>query len=177
MINPNEPLDIIFIAGAPGSGKSTIAKGLQDHLKTPCFEFGWIPEFQDKGDGKPIGYIEEEAIAFENLALVLKNYIKHGYKNIIVTDLEYERIEQLPKVYEGYLYLIITLYITDETALKSRVLDSTRSSGYRDFETAFEINNNIQKRNQFTNEIKIDITDKLPNQIIREILNITKLAR
>ena len=59
MINPNEPLDIIFIAGAPGSGKSTIAKGLQDHLKTPCFEFGWIPEFQDKGDGKPIGYIEE----------------------------------------------------------------------------------------------------------------------
>jgi adenylate kinase family enzyme len=35
--------DFIFIAGAPGSGKSTVAKALHDKLNSPIFEFGWIP--------------------------------------------------------------------------------------------------------------------------------------
>lgn len=36
----------IFITGAPGAGKSTVAAILQRRLGTPLFEFGWIPEFQ-----------------------------------------------------------------------------------------------------------------------------------
>lgn len=78
--------DFIFIVGAPGSGKSTIAKILQRKLESPLFEFGWIPEFRNTGK-KEIGYSEEESLAFENLVLVVKNYAKHGFKNVIITDL------------------------------------------------------------------------------------------
>ena len=168
----NKHFDIIFIAGAPGIGKSTIARYLQSKLNTPCFEFGWIPEFQDKGDGKPIGYVEEEAIAFENLSLVAKNYIKHGYKNIIINDLENKRIEQLSKVYANCKYIIISLYTKDEVTLKTRVLDTGRSSGYRDFEAALLTNRNIQKRVKFARENKLDVTNKLPDEILGEIINI-----
>jgi hypothetical protein len=36
----------IFVAGAPGAGKSTVA-AIQRRLGTPLFEFGWIPEFRN----------------------------------------------------------------------------------------------------------------------------------
>lgn len=69
-------LDIIFINGAPGIGKSTISKLLSLKLDSPLFEFGWIPEFQNKGFER-MGYKEEEAFSFENLSLVLHNYVRH----------------------------------------------------------------------------------------------------
>jgi adenylate kinase family enzyme len=61
----------IFIAGAPGAGKSTVAAVLQRRLGTRLSEFGWIPEFRDT-DTRVISYEEEESLAFENLTLVLR---------------------------------------------------------------------------------------------------------
>jgi tRNA uridine 5-carbamoylmethylation protein Kti12 len=167
-------LDVIFITGAPGTGKSTVARNLQVKLKTPIFEFGWIPEFQDKGDGHQIGYIEEESIAFENLVLVIKNYIKHGFKKIIVTDLEDKRIIQLPQIFEDYKFIIFTLFTEDDRVLKSRVMESTRSSGYRDYQSAIKINTSIISRKSLANEIKIDSTIKSPDQIVNIILKTLK---
>lgn len=101
MVQQKSPqLAVIVIAGAPGTGKSTIAKILQPKLNTALLEFGRMPEFQDRGDGNNIGYVEEQGIAFENLVLVAKNYIKCGFKNIILTDLEDERIYRIPKLFE-----------------------------------------------------------------------------
>ena len=131
--------DIIFVAGAPGTGKSSVAKLLQKKFASPCFEFGWIPEFRQKG-AKTIPYQEEEAIAFENLTLVAKNYIKHGFKNIIITDLEDKRILELHSYFKNKKYILFTLTINNEKMLKSRVMDKTRSSEYRDYETSLKIN-------------------------------------
>ena len=68
-------------------GKSTVAAILQRRLGTPLFEFGWIPEFRGIGT-RVTSHEEDEALAFENLTLVLKNDARHGFANIIVTDLE-----------------------------------------------------------------------------------------
>ncbi len=150
--------DIIFIAGAPGSGKSSVAKLLQKKLNSPCFEFGWIPEFRNKGD-EIVPYEEDEGIAFENLTLVIKNYIKHGFKNIIITDLEDKRIKELHNVFQQENYILFSLIVSDDEVLKSRVLDETRSSGYRDFETAIKINKEIIERQLLLNEKRIDTTN------------------
>jgi dephospho-CoA kinase len=77
----------IVLAGAPGSGKSSVAAAPQSQLKGPLFEFGRIAEFRHTGT-KVLPYGEEKALAFENLMLVVKNYAKHGFKNIITSDLE-----------------------------------------------------------------------------------------
>ncbi len=43
-------LDFIFIAGAPGTGKTTVAKLLQKRLKSPAIEYSWIRGFHlDEG--------------------------------------------------------------------------------------------------------------------------------
>lgn len=160
--------DLIFIAGAPGSGKSTIAKALHEKFGTPMFEFGWIPEFQNTG-GRTLSYTEEESLSFENLILVAKNYAKHGFKNVIITDLNNDFIAQLPELFTGYDFAIYTLRILDDEILKSRVLDESRSSGYRDWEKALKINNELKNREPFKNETFIDIATHPLGQIVEQI--------
>lgn len=164
----NNFYDIIFIAGAPGTGKSSVAKSLQEKLNCPCFEFGWIPEFRNKGI-ETISYEEDEAIAFENLSLVAKNYIKHGFKNIIITDLEDKRIKELHTVFQKENYILLTLTVSDNEILKSRVLDETRSSGYRDFESAIKINNEIISRPLLPNETRVDATNQSLEDVVKII--------
>ena len=161
--------DFIFIVGAPGSGKSTIAKALHDKLDSPIFEFGWIPEFRNTGE-RTTTYEEEESIAFENLVLVAKNYAKHGYKNVIITDLNNDYINQIPAIFDGYNFAIYTLRLQDDNVLKSRVLDETRSSGYRDWEKAVQINQQLKSREQLKNEQFIDIDTQSVDQVVNQIL-------
>lgn len=160
--------DFIFIAGAPGVGKSTIAKALHEKLDSPIFEFGWIPEFQNKGTEK-INYTEEESFAFENLTLVVKNYAKHGFKNVIITDLNNEYIQRLAEDFAGYDYAIFTLRMNDEEVLRARVQDDSRSSGYRDIEEAARINRHLQERSAFKNEVFINNDDQSVDQVIEKI--------
>ena len=161
--------DIIFIAGAPGVGKSSVAKALQKKFASPCFEFGWIPEFRQKGD-ESISYQEEEGIAFENLVLVSKNYIKHGFNNIIITDLEDRRITELHRHFKKQKYILFTLTVDDDNILKSRVMAKTRTSKYRDHKTALRINQDILSRPLFANEIRIDTTKKSLSKVVKEII-------
>ena len=160
--------DIIFIAGAPGSDKSTIAKILRSRLGSPLFEFGWIPEFRNTGEGK-ISYSEEASLAFENLTLVTKNYVKHGFKNIIITDLDNEFIQQIPELFKDYDFMIYTLRLDEEMILKERVLDETRSSEYRDWEKALEINRLLKDRQPFVNEVFINVTSQSAEEIANQI--------
>jgi adenylate kinase family enzyme len=159
--------DFIFVAGAPGSGKSTVAKQLQERLGSPCFEFGWIPEFRLPG---PESQALEEALSFENLTLVVKNYIRHGYRNIIVTDLNDIRFREIPRRFARYRYVILTLVVTDDEVLRRRVLDETRSSGYRDEEAALRHNRLIQGRRLLPNEYRVDNTGQGIDETVGESL-------
>ncbi len=163
--------DFIFIAGAPGIGKSTLAKLLQGRLGTPMFEFGWIPEFRYTGE-KEILYEEEESIAFENLTMVLQNYCKHGFKNIIVTDLEDKRIQRLDTVFCHNTYLLCTLFTEDEMLLKGRVLDESRSSKYRDWEESIKINRGIITRSLLPNERRIDVAHLDERELLEVLVNL-----
>ncbi len=161
----------IFIAGAPGSGKSTIATLLQQKLDGPRFEFGWIPEFRNTGK-RTIPYVEDEALAFENLTLVVKNYAKHGFKNIIITDLDNKRIKELSNIFGDFDYILFTLRQSDAKNLKSRVLEGSRSSGYRNWEEAVQINQELLDRPAFPNEIFIEVDTQSPPQIIDQICDL-----
>jgi len=165
--------NIIFIAGAPGTGKSSVAELLQKKIASPCFEFGWIPEFRQRGT-EAIPYEEEEGIAFENLILVTKNYLKHGFSNIIITDLEDKRILELHRNFKNQNYILFTLTVSDDRVLKSRVMDKTRTSKYRKYKTALQINKGILARPLLKNEVRIDTTKKFLPKVLEEIMNYLK---
>ncbi len=147
--------DFIFIHGAPGTGKSSLAWSLQARLQSPCFEFGWIPEFRTRSNST-INYVEEEGLAFDNLCLVLRNYVRHGFDRIIVTDLRDPIIRQVPRRFSRYEYILVTLWVNDEQALKARVLDESRSSGYRDWKEALELNRTFRSRPLMKHEVRFN---------------------
>lgn len=162
-------IPLIFIAGSPGTGKTTVSKLLRDKLNSPYIDFGWLREFHLDREWKKANE-KEEQMAFDNLVFMLKNYIKNDYKNVIVTDLLEKRIAQIHELFQPDVYIIFTLTVSDDEELKRRVLEPTRDSGYRNFEEAIAWNRREMERSIFQNETKIDTIDKLPEEVTNSII-------
>jgi len=164
-------MDVILMNGAPGTGKTTVGSLLHEHYKSPWFEFGWIPEFRRLNPHTEISYEEESALSFENLLLVVGNYLNHGYKNIIISDLTDRRILGFANAFSGLNTVIVTLYCDDET-IKNRVLNRDNGNEYRNWEEAFRINREIRDRPPLPNEYRIDTAERSPEEIRDEIIRL-----
>ncbi len=162
---------LLFIGGAPGSGKTTVSRLLHETFQSVMIDFGTLREFHlDNLWTKQSE--REEQMAFENLVFILKNYIRNGYKNVIINDLKDFRIEQIPDIFADDDYLIVTLVLHDDNELRARVLDPNRDSGWRNVERAIEWNRAVIERPAVGNEYKLDNTAKSPEDAAREIINL-----
>ena len=160
--------NLIVIAGAPGSGKSTLASSLKEKLDSTWIDYGKFREFHLDRDWKKAND-KEEQLAFENLLLVVKNYLKHGYKNVIVDDLRDFRIQQIPKEFKEGDYIIISL-VLDDVELEKRI--TTRNDGWKNVPDAQAWNNALKDRAILSNEYKIDTTHKTPEETLKEVLRL-----
>lgn len=162
--------DLIVIAGAPGSGKTTVGDFLQRELKSPYIDFGDVRNFHlDSGwtNQSP----REEQMSFENLIYILENYFRYGYKNVILNDLEDFQVRQIAEIFADYDYLIATL-ITSDDEIAARVRN--RKGGFTNVERAVRWNREIQQRSLLKNEFRIDNTHNDPPQTARTILQIAQ---
>ena len=161
---------IIFIAGAPGSGKTTISEQLKIKLSDSILiDFGWIREFHLNKSWNNTSD-KEEQMSFENLVFILKNYIKNEYPYVIVNDLLDKRVLEIPEIFDRANYLIFSLVVNDENELSIRVLDDTRDSGFRNVDEALKWNKKLSERESLINEFRIDNSSKNPEDAIKIIL-------
>ena len=165
--------DLIIIAGAPGSGKTTLAKMLKDKLGAPMVDLGWLRQYHLDKLWKKASQ-KEGQMSFENLTFILKNYKKYGYKNVIVTDLLYEMVNKISRLFSKENYIIISLIVKDDNELKKRVLGS-RDSGFKDFRKAIFWNKSRQKRRLLKNEVRIDNTHNNASKTLKEISDYLKI--
>ena len=112
-------------------------------------------------------------MAFENLVFIIKNYWKHGYKNIIVTDLREDRITILAETFKTSDHIVISLVVMNDEELKNRVLGE-RDSGVKNVEEATEWNRGLISRHLRPHEHKIDNTERDPAKAVKEILGILR---
>ena len=162
--------DFIVISGAPGSGKSTIAKLLQKQLGCPRVNLGWIRQWHLKLDWSNASK-EEEEMSFETLVFALRNYVKHGYRNVLVEDLEDDKVQKIAEQFADGNYIICSLIVDDDEELKKRVL-SERDSGYKNFESAIEWNHKLKKRGLVNKEFRIDNSHNEPSKAVEQILSL-----
>lgn len=162
---------LVVIGGAPGSGKTTITKRLHQHFQSVMIEIGWLRQYHlDPAWLKASP--SEEAMSFENLVFIIRNYFKHHYDYILLNDLEDNRVQQIPSLFELHQFVIITLVISDDEEHKRRVLDSDRDSGYRDYRTAIASNHILIDRPLLANEHKFDNTHVDLEDACRRIISI-----
>ncbi|MDP3741175.1 MAG: AAA family ATPase [bacterium] len=164
--------DLIVIAGAPGVGKTTISNLLSKEINSFVFDFGILREVH-LDDQWSNASKEEEQMAFENLVFILKNYIKHEYKNVILNDLQDFRVQQIPEIFSDMNYIIFSLFVEDDQELKNRI-ENPRDSGWKDVEKAIEWNIQLAKRPTVKNEFKIDNTHNHPKSTVTRLLEFLK---
>lgn len=169
----NLSLDLLIIAGAPGSGKTTVSDILFATLQSPYIDFGDVRNFHldhEWSNQSP----REEQMSFENLIYILKNYVSYGYKNVILNDLKDFRVRQIPELFAAYNYLIATLVIESDDELAARI--RTRNSGFTNVERAVECNKEIQQRPLLAREYRIDNMRNNSQQSADIILELARKA-
>ena len=167
-------VDFIFVAGAPGSGKSTVSALLKQRLNARVvFDFGILREPHLNPDWLDASDVEEQ-MAFENLLFVLRNYHQHGYKNVLVADLRDFRVQEIPLHFEKYSFIIVSLVLNDDAELERRVLDPQRNSGFRDVAKALEWNEKLKERPLVEHEFRFDNSSRDPGRVVGEIIEFLK---
>ncbi len=163
--------DYIFLIGAQGAGKTTIAKLLKERLRSPHIDFDWIRDFHLNREWSNQSDIEWE-MSLENLMFILRNYKRSHFHNVITSGCIEKDIERLIEAFKEDSFIIITLYLTNDNELENRVLNESRDSGFRDYESSIANNKRLKDGIKYPNEHKIDNTYKEPEKTVQEIVEL-----
>lgn len=168
-------LDFIFIIGASGIGKSTLAQGLLNKYKTVVIEQNMVPEFISRDGSEEMTGELEELTCWENTKAMALCFHKLGYKNIIVSDLDDLRTADIPIDFKGYQYVTLKLVCSDVEQLKKQMHDRPEG-GLIDYELQKKSNEKISARKPLVNEYVLDVTGLDISRVVEEAVHIIESA-
>jgi deoxyadenosine/deoxycytidine kinase len=161
--------DIIIIRGAPGVGKSTLARKFKkyypngvtievDYVRAMINGAKWVDR-------------TEHRRGLSAAWAICATYRGYGYKPIIVVDtfttsrMNYfmDHFKTYNNSNGGLKYRIVSLYC-DYPELDKRILE--REGGFKDLESTHLINDDIRK-NRHENEVLIDTTGMSPKMVLK----------
>ena len=163
--------DYIFVTGASGIGKTTLANGLLAHYKTTCIEQNMIPEFISRDGAEPMTGEFEELTCWENMVAMLKCFHELGYRNIIGSDIDDLRTADIPIVFKGSNFITIKLVSSDLEQIREQ-MKNRQEGGLIDYELQKKTNDKNLKRKPLINEVEIDVAGKTIEEVLNEAIEI-----
>ena len=163
--------DYIFVTGASGIGKTTLAKGLLAHYKTTCIEQNMIPEFISRDGAEPMTGELEELTCWENMVAMLKCFHELGYRNIIGSDIDDLRTADIPIVFKGSNFITIKLVSSDLEQIREQ-MKNRQEGGLIYYELQKKTNDKNLKRKPLINEVEIDVAGKTIEEVLNEAIEI-----
>ncbi len=163
--------DFIFVTGASGIGKTTLANGLLEHYKTTCIEQHMVPEFISRDGSEPMTGELEERTCWENQVAMLMCFHRLGYKNIIASDIDDLRTADIPIVFKGTDFITIKLVCSNLHQIQEQMRNRP-NNGLIDFELQKKMNEKNRSRKPLVNEIEIDVAGKSIAEVLEQAINI-----
>ena len=163
--------DFIFITGASGIGKTTLANGLLAHYRTTCVEQHMIPEFISRDGSEPMTGELEELTCWENQVAMLMCFHRLGYKNIIASDIDDLRTADIPIVFQGTDFITIKLVCSDLRQIQEQMRNRP-NHGLVDFELQEKMNAKNMKRKPLINEVEIDVAGKSIEEVLKQAIHV-----
>ncbi|MHA1381832.1 MAG: AAA family ATPase [Candidatus Helarchaeota archaeon] len=170
---------MICIRGAPGIGKSTIARRLCKELEKKCY---LIEVDSLRGGFIPIDWMDREIhIKSVRLAAVLVNYLlKNGIEVVCIEDTfagqslhEFIKCLKISSNVQNYVLTLISSHVD----LKKRV-NSRSESRFKDLEICLSINRGFKsghfKVPKFMHEFIIDTTNLSKSEMVSKCMRILK---
>ena len=160
---------LIFINGAPGTGKSAVSRAVQKMLPDCALLDG-----DDVWNLRPFRVTEKsKELAFANMSAVLKNYLASGLaRNVVFCWVMHERriAEELLRRIGHTGGLSLFTLTCEEEELKRRILEGERSGARRKGGLALALERARQVRENFPQAA--DTAGKTPQTCAREIADI-----
>lgn len=163
--------DYIFVTGASGIGKTTLANGRLEHYRTTCIEQNMIPGFISRDGTEPMTGELEGLTCWENIVAMLKCFHRLGYKNTIVTDMDDLRTADIPVVFKGSNYITIKLVSSDLEQIREQ-MKNRPNNGLIDYELQQKTNDKNLKRDPLINEVEIDVAGKSIEEVLNKAIEI-----
>ena len=163
--------DYIFVTGASGIGKTTLANGLLAHYRTTCIEQHMIPAFISRDGTEPMTGELEELTCWENQVAMLQCFHKLGYRNIIASDIDDLRTADIPVVFKGSDYITLKLVSTDAAQIREQ-MKHRPNNGLIDYELQQKMNEKNLQREPLVNEVVIDVAGKTIEEVLNEAIEI-----
>ena len=83
---------------------------------------------------------------------------------------------RIPRRFSRYRYILVTLWVADDQALKARILDESRSSGYRDWQEALQLNRAIRARKLMKHEVRLNSNQHTVEELVEEVVKMVDLT-
>lgn len=163
--------DYIFITGASGIGKTTLANGLLEYYKTTCIEQHMVPEFISRDGIEPMTGELEELTCWETQVAMLQCFHKLGYKNILASDIDDLRTADIPIVFKGTEFITIKLVSSDLHQIQEQ-MKNRPNNGLIDYELQEKMNTRNLSRDPLINEVEIDVAGKSKGEVLEQAINI-----
>ncbi len=156
--------DFIFVIGASGIGKTTLAQNLFAHYNGAYVETNMVPEFGilpnvDEG-------LFEEQVCWECTLAQLHTFHRLGIRNIVCSDLDDLRTVDLPELFKGYNFITLKLVCSDYQQNVNQMLN--RGDGLIDLDLLEKMSAKVNNRPLLINEFVIDVSGKDSNTVLTE---------